>query len=805
MQTFHACSAGLNTFAVLLLSGVLCPITGSGEQEESLGPFPSWRDLRQDYGARGDGLADDTAPLQRALDDLVKHTNHCVLYVPAGTYRLTRAVQTVRKAHTDCQGVTVVGEDPERTIWRWDGPSGGTMVRWDAWYSRISRLHLDGAGRAGTCLYYGPAFSTYNETSDMIFRDCATGLQFGDDKSAGQAENAVLRCRFLRCTNAGVLTVNWNSMDIWIWQSSFEDCGRGVHNVMGNYHVWESRFARSRLVDISTQNLMVFSVVNNLSIGSRRFLDFDTGHTWGSPMSITGNRVLDPTGDLPLRLGNAGPYLVMDNRFFMPTNSTNRAARMTWGDQTFVGNVYNQTNAVVERGRFRRLDEQVLSASPTPPPLPSPPATPLRRPRPLIEIAAGTNSAALQQTIDRAAQLRGSRPVVHLPMGIYSVTNTLVIPPESDLQLVGDGGAETGTRLNWTGPRGGAVLRLQGPTRAVLSDFYIHAPDGRGIVVENADQPGGRIFADQLNVSGPSAKGGTRTAALRVNGLVHTDVLLRCLQGNGNSGAWVDVVGPTSPPTSGTGQVALTTRMPVPPTNQVSIFNGATGTAAGQYDVGGEGKLVVRGVYHERSADSLRGIYLNGAGTLAIDATRFSYATSPRSPTVAAHDFAGLFTLATSILMPVETTNTCRFEITGDGSRASVLSLNNEFWVLEPGVTADTVWLNRAQPPARGGLAGCNMNSPVKGVFKSGFEFLENRGDPADMARSPQGVGSLPDHGNVDDSTVLKHLAPIRQARVWYPGATPPHATDLLIHRVMADGGQGATVEIFAASEGAKR
>ena len=65
--------------------------------------------------------------------------------------------------------------------------------------------------------------------------------------------------------------------------------------------------------------------------------------------------------------------------------------------------------------------------------------------------------------------------------------------------------------------------------------------------------------------------------------------------------------------------------------------------------------MVVRGVYHERSSDSLNGLHLTDSGTLSIDATRFSYATSETAPTVAADNFRGLFTLATCMLMPVET------------------------------------------------------------------------------------------------------------------------------------------------------
>src|SRR5262249_47477346 len=97
----------------------------ANESEEFTGPFPSWRDLRRDYKAVGDGKVDDTAALQKALDDLIKHQKACVLYIPSGTYRLTDTVKTVRKAHTDCQGIAVIGEDPATTTLIWDGAKGG--------------------------------------------------------------------------------------------------------------------------------------------------------------------------------------------------------------------------------------------------------------------------------------------------------------------------------------------------------------------------------------------------------------------------------------------------------------------------------------------------------------------------------------------------------------------------------------------------------------------------------------------------------------------------------------------------------
>ena len=233
-------------------------------------------------------------------------------------------------------------------------------------------------------------------------------------------------------------------------------------------------------------------------------------------------------------------------------------------------------------------------------------------------------------------------------------------------------------------------------------------------------------------------------------------------------------------------------------TNQISIFTGATGSAAGQYDVRSGGRLVVRGVYHERSSDALNGLHLTDSGTLSIDATRFSYATSATAPTVAADSFRGLFTLATCILMPVETKESCRFELCGDGSRASVLALDNQFWINLP-TTADDVWQNKANPPVHGGLIGCNVNTSSKTAAPKGFAFLDNIGEHVDPAKSKSGSGPLDNRGTVDDATILRHLAPMRTAQVWLPSGTTASATDLRICRVMVSGERGATVEFRGA------
>ena len=73
---------------------------------------------------------------------------------------------------------------------------------------------------------------------------------------------------------------------------------------------------------------------------------------------------------------------------------------------------------------------------------------------------------------------------------------------EWSVSLVGDGGAETATVLDWAGPAGEPMFRLTSPARATFRDLNLNVPNGVGILVEKCDQPGGRSFADQVMVNG---------------------------------------------------------------------------------------------------------------------------------------------------------------------------------------------------------------------------------------------------------------------------------------------------------------
>ncbi|NJM28490.1 MAG: hypothetical protein HC856_10355 [Pseudanabaena sp. RU_4_16] len=114
-------------------------------KDEFLGPFPSWANLKTKYGAVGDGNSDDTPALQAALNDLSKTGKSSVLYLPAGTYKITNQLDL-----TKARNVAIVGESPDLVSLRWAGGSGGTMLRFqNTAYTRLQRVTFDGSNIAG--------------------------------------------------------------------------------------------------------------------------------------------------------------------------------------------------------------------------------------------------------------------------------------------------------------------------------------------------------------------------------------------------------------------------------------------------------------------------------------------------------------------------------------------------------------------------------------------------------------------------------------------------------------------------------
>jgi hypothetical protein len=702
-------------------------IRSEAPHEEFTGPFPSWTNLKTAYGAIGDGRADDTASLRRALRELGANGRSPVLFLPAGRYRIT---DTVALEHQ--LGLSVIGEDPETTSIVWDGARGGAMLLVNGVaYSRINRLTFDGRRTASVAVEQSydnlaPHFDSGNEYADDVFADVEFGIH-GGFKGFGFAETSIVRDRFLRNTSAGVALGNFNALDIWVWWSVFENCAVGITNDpgAGNFHVYGSVFRGSAIADLSMQNTGLFSVRFNYSEGSRAF--FVSGPSINHPASIDlqGNVISDPRDTTAIRLGNQGPGLLLDN---VVRSSPGALAPVVWwkssygADVASLGNRFTVANPFDVNGRHVSADDQVLPRKDVEMPEPALPATLPNRRRQVLEVPRGADTAAIQALLDAAGRKNGSRVVVHFPFGEYPIDRTLVVP-KSDVQIIGDGWL---TVLHWTATERRPVLSIAGPTQATIRDLRI---DGRktadGIVVSNVDQDDARIYLEGVQASYASVTG------LQIEHL---------------SKAPVDLVNLGHGYTSGVSMKIADAR--------ATIYSGASANSALSYDVGDGSDLMVSDMWYE--GDTSRGYArVHGSGHFTMRGSRVAV---PSDRSIPAFDVVDLTGDVTLLLDSIDD----RIGVTGRSATGRFLGIGltrehrTSAFLTNDGA-AQAVMLNGRQRPERQTILG------------------------------PGTVG-IPDVGDPQDAFLRQMLARARSTRLPARLATPPSgATDLQWFRVTVE------------------
>jgi hypothetical protein len=313
------------------------------------GPMASWKNV-QDFGAKGDGITDDTAAIQAALNALKDTTNNpwSSLYFPAGTYRITQELTTDRTEHNDYLGAQLIGEDPTTTKILWDGAAGGTMLHWDAWYDKVSRLTFDGNSNAEWGIVRAGSFSTYSELSDNQFQDFTGGaINLGNGEGGGIAEELITRNRFYHSGTA-IATWNGNTLDTYIWHNYFEGNDIAIRNAAGAFDAYDNRFVGSKVTDINSVFNMVTSIVNNVSLGSRSFIGNAQNIGWGSfaaDAHIQGNKVYAATG-IPLDLTDTTAVTLIDNLIQGSSSSVPQVLMSNSGanNALFAGNTFVGTN-----------------------------------------------------------------------------------------------------------------------------------------------------------------------------------------------------------------------------------------------------------------------------------------------------------------------------------------------------------------------------------------------------------------------------------------------------------------------------
>ena len=579
------------------------------QSAEFTGPFGSWVNVKTAFGAKGDGLTDDTAAIQRAFDSINQSGNNPVLWFPAGVYLLSSTLTL-----THLNSFSIRGEDPTSTSLKWAGPDGATMLQTDAsTYFRISRLTFDGSGKAATAedlttLSNSPGgfYSTFNEISDQHIVGVKTGI-----KLSVAAETTIERVFFDGLGDYGVTLGNFNTLNIFINDSLFKDCGTGVSNIpgAGNFVVTNSYFERSVVADLSIGNTGYFTSRHNTSSGSKAHFVAENAGQNAAQITIQNSTILDPSST-PFQIGNEGPLMLIDNVVRMqdpsqPAVVTTDIASTTTNIFSF-GNTYTTNQSPRTQGEpsllgtYESYDDSVVDPALIPNvTIPENVYIPPNLHRAVYEVSTNGSGSEIQSQINQAIKDGGMNSVVHIPAGQHRVYNTITVPAGSNIQLVGDD--VTFSYVLWNGNGTGPLLQLSG-SNVTLRDLFLARESGSivdGVAMSIEDQPSTNVMVDQAELQQFNGY------SVEFDGIEHANAELFSTYTLGSITGVSVAGGPYR--MSGAGSLGVT-----------NFYSGSLQSEAEStsFAVSDGGKLMIQDNWHDGGGTSPRNFVLSGSGTV---------------------------------------------------------------------------------------------------------------------------------------------------------------------------------------------
>ena len=181
-----------------------------------------WINVKNDFGAIADGKADDTAALQKALDQLTPFGHgKKVIYLPAGTYRITKML-TIPKS----VGISILGHG-KSTVINWDGDTGGTMI-WSngSVHSRYEGIVWNGKGKAGVGFHHFAKDKFENKIlhrNEVFIGFTKAGILMGKQNPFASSESTIKNCWFENCEK-GISIIDFNYYNEVAEACEFRDC-----------------------------------------------------------------------------------------------------------------------------------------------------------------------------------------------------------------------------------------------------------------------------------------------------------------------------------------------------------------------------------------------------------------------------------------------------------------------------------------------------------------------------------------------------------------------------------------------------
>lgn len=518
----------ITVFIILMPGIVIC-------QEEFHGAYKSWANVKSRFGAKGDGVADDTKAFQAALDSLTvtgKGYNtgdraYTVIYIPAGEYRITSTLRVRGKI-----GFSIIGVDPAKVKLIWGGGNGDTLI-WSngSAYFRISRITFSNKGQKDVTAIginwkekwkekESESYAALNiELSDCNFVGRFwRGVHGGTDPSVGTNSNdsevTIKRCEFREVTEAAISINGYNALDYWIWDCRFIKCFRAVQNKNGNYHIYGSYMERTVNSVFSNNNGYYVSVRGCYINGTDRVM-YDFGKSSNPFKRVFERNIIRSTEGPSIEYYHLGKISFLGNSFGVSKSTKDPFSLMydSWAEGTYevlsIRNRYQlkepwrlnvPRKKVYSYGDSFSVGPKVMDSSLF---LGKMDKMPPFVKRQVFEVSPSANEKQIQALVQKAFLLKGQRPVIHFPYGKYSVSAPIILPEGSDMQFEGDGSLYASVlQASDLFPPGSAIFQSRGPVSVTFRDLQLDASMAKGpadgIRMQGVDQPGAEVYVDQL-------------------------------------------------------------------------------------------------------------------------------------------------------------------------------------------------------------------------------------------------------------------------------------------------------------------
>lgn len=189
---------------------------------------PEWFNVK-DYGAVGDGIADDTVAVQAALTAAITGRSGGTVYAPTGTYLISDSLTCDDPAGAFQNSISLIGDGPSLTTFRWAGGQSGFPACLNYYGQAFTRLQgfalVNSAETPGETVGLWFQGSPADGESGTAGGSCvidqvaasgfSRGIIIGADPGRAISEVLILRPEFHHC-DIGALVVNQNTLCITV-------------------------------------------------------------------------------------------------------------------------------------------------------------------------------------------------------------------------------------------------------------------------------------------------------------------------------------------------------------------------------------------------------------------------------------------------------------------------------------------------------------------------------------------------------------------------------------------------------------